>query len=493
MREIDLQEYEESGPHTLSVAERDALDGAVESLTITPAPGESSVYTLRPGSTVGAVEIGGLSVLIQPKIGIPQLLSLACYAIGKVRFRKDDFDFPDEYALPDVLALALASHARRAFSRGLLHGYRTEEEALHTVRGRIRFDEQIRRRYGIPMPIEVWYDEFTDDIRANRLVKAAAYRLGGMRLRWPKARAGLGWVAGTLDNVSLVEFTPGNVPTVDFDRLNEHYRRVVELSRLILRHGAFQAGRGQVRASGFLVDMNTLFQEFLTAALREALGVSERAFGERCISSLDEGGSVRLRPDLVWRDGSRCVFVGDAKYKKLTDRDVPNADLYQLLAYTTALDLPGGLLIYAQGDEVDEAAYRVRYSGKRLEVAALDLSGTLDDVLGRVKDLAGKVRALRVGSVGAALEYAQAATDSPYRRSYTWGLQQWGSRSPMTPARRLRAANMHIARREPWAALPTWGVMTTLSRLSSGSSGAMGSGSVTSRPAPAMRPSSRAL
>ena len=47
--------------------------------------------------------------------------------------------------------LALIAAARRAFGRGLLRGYLTEEEALHTVRGRIRFDEQIRRRYGIPL------------------------------------------------------------------------------------------------------------------------------------------------------------------------------------------------------------------------------------------------------------------------------------------------------------------------------------------------------
>ena len=29
---------------------------------------------------------------------------------------------------------------------------------------------------------------------------------------------------------------------------------------------------------------------------------------------------------------------------------MPNADLYQLLAYTTALNLPGGLLVYAKGE-----------------------------------------------------------------------------------------------------------------------------------------------
>ena len=283
----------------------------------------------------------------------------------------------------------------------MLHGYRTEEEAVQTVRGRIRFDDQVRRRFGVPLPVEVRYDEFTDDILANRLVKAAAVRLGGMHLRSPEARRGLGWVAAMLDNVSYEEFSPGDVPQVPFDRLNEHYRGVVTLARLVLRRGAFEADRGQVRASGFLMDMNQVFQEFVTVALREALGLSEHEFGERFVFSLDkplpgEKGRISLKPDLVWRDGSSCVFVGDAKYKRIRDERIPNADLYQLLAYTTALNLPGGLLVYAQDeDERESATYTVRHSGKRLEVAALDLSGTLDQVLERVRELAGRVRALR--------------------------------------------------------------------------------------------------
>ena len=154
MRQIDLVEYEKSEPQPLSASELDALlrEAGSLDLSIAPVTGESGMYNLTPGSTVGAVEMGGLSVLIRPKIGIQHLLSLACYAISKIKFQIDDFGFPDEYALPDALALALASHARRAFARGLLHGYRTEEEALHTVRGRIRFDEQIRRRFGAPLP-----------------------------------------------------------------------------------------------------------------------------------------------------------------------------------------------------------------------------------------------------------------------------------------------------------------------------------------------------
>ena len=396
MRQIDLQEYEPSKPVTLSVTERDALlrEAKTLDLSITPLVGEADRYVLKPGSTVGAVEIGDLSVLIRPKIPIPQLLSLACYAMSKFKPRQEMFDFPGEYALPDVLALALVSTARRAFARGLLHGYLTEEEALHTVRGRIMFAEQIRRRFDIPLPVEVRYDEFTDDILENRLVKAAAARLGRMRLRSRDARVGLGRTAAILDNVSAVDFPPNNVPDVPFDRLNEHYRVVVGLSRLILRHSAFESDRGQVRAAGFLMDMNKVFQEFVTQALRESLEVSAYTFGERNIPSLDEDGIVSLKPDLVWREGSSWTFVGDAKYKDLTAEHAPNADLYQLLAYVTALDLPGGMLIYAKGER-DAATHRVRRSNKRLEIAALDLSGTLDDVLKRVQSLANNVRALR--------------------------------------------------------------------------------------------------
>lgn len=355
MRELNLQEYQRSDPLPLSVSERDALRGVLCSVTIEPAAGTDAEYYLTPGATVGAVEIDSLSVLIHPKIEIPKLLSLACYAIGKVEFRPEDFDFPDECALPDALALALVSCARRAFSGGLLHGYRVQEETLPTVRGRIRFDEQLRRRFGASFPVEAQYDEFTADILANRLVKAATHRLGGMRLRSPQARRGVGWVADMLDGVSL-QFPPGNIPQVSFDRLNEHYRRVVELSRLILHHSAFEAGRGAVRASGLLMNMNVVFQEFVTQSLREALGVSEytlksdRGSGNH---TLDCMAQVKLRPDLTWQEGGSCRFVGDVKYKNATGRRIPNADLYQMLAYATALNLPGGLLIYADGEAED--------------------------------------------------------------------------------------------------------------------------------------------
>lgn len=395
MKQINLQEYHDSKQALLTVSDRDLINDALPSVSIEPVKGKGNTYILRPGSTVGALEIGDMSVLIEPKIGIPQLLSLACYALGLYKPQAQKlFDFQKARAIPDVLALALFEAARRAFGRGLLRGYLTEEDALHTVRGRIRFDEQIRRRYGIPLPIELRFDEFTEDILANRLVKAAMARLRHMTLRSSEARRGLGWIAAILENVSLLEFRRRNVPKVRFDRLNEHYRDVVGLARLILLHSEFESFRGDVRASGFLINMDKLFQEFVTQALREELGVSAATLQSEKKVPFDLDGSVKLEPDLTWWDGGKCTFVGDAKYKRIDVKSVPNADLYQILAYATALDLPGGLLIYAQG-EAEAATYKIRHTCKQLEVVSLDLTGSLKDVLDRVKDIACKIKSLR--------------------------------------------------------------------------------------------------
>ena len=402
MRNLDLREWERSAPIRLSASEIGALRSVLppSGLGVDPADGLDGAYRLTPFSTVGAVEVGGLSVLIRPKIDIPQTLSLACYASDLARFQRSDFDFAQADALPDILALALARHARRAFSRGLLHGYREEEDALHTVRGRIRFDEMIRRRFGAPPPVDVRYDEFTDDILENRLVKAAAARLAAARLRSRDARRGLGRIAATLDNVSLTEFRAKEPPAPRFDRLNEHYRGVVALSRLILRLSAFESRRGTAaRAAGFLINMNDLFQRFVTRALREKLRASDATLRSDANLprklTLDEAGRVSLLPDLTWWEGGACLFVGDVKYKKVSDGGgVPNADLYQLLAYAAALGLPGGTLIYAKG-ESEEGEHIVRHVGKRLRVAALDLSGDLNAVLRRVDVLASAIAAAR--------------------------------------------------------------------------------------------------
>ena len=65
MRHLDLREYEPSPPVRLAVAERDALRRSLRPVTIEPAPDSENTYILTPGATIGALEIGHLSVSIR--------------------------------------------------------------------------------------------------------------------------------------------------------------------------------------------------------------------------------------------------------------------------------------------------------------------------------------------------------------------------------------------------------------------------------------------
>ena len=155
---------------------------------------------------------------------------------------------------------------------------------------------------------------------------------------------------------------------------------------------------GQVSGASFLIDMNVGFERFLYVALGETLGLGEDRWKRGRSLKLDEGGSINMEPDLSWwalatnENELRACFVGDAKYKKLDTPGFRHADIYQMLAYCTAADLPSGLLIYAAGEDVS-GKYRINHAGKTIEVATLDPSGAPEHILSGVDRLADRVRA----------------------------------------------------------------------------------------------------
>ena len=128
---------------------------------------------------IGAVTVGELSVEIRPKrkVGIEPLFFMLTYSLDADLWRDTEFSFAEGDSLFEAVVFAFSYQVQRAIRAGLLHGYRTEDEALSTVRGQIRFGDQIALRFGIIPPIECTFDDFTDDILENRLLKAAAVQL----------------------------------------------------------------------------------------------------------------------------------------------------------------------------------------------------------------------------------------------------------------------------------------------------------------------------
>lgn len=92
-------------------------------------------------------------------------------------WRDGDVDVAGQRDLLPALAHAAERQVDRALRQGLLQGYRVTEETSPVVRGRIREAEQMRRRFGATLPVEVTYDDFTTDIAENQILRAAVERL----------------------------------------------------------------------------------------------------------------------------------------------------------------------------------------------------------------------------------------------------------------------------------------------------------------------------
>ena len=388
-----LREYEDRRvDRPLDAAQLHALDEA--GIGVTPLGGDS--YTLRPGSRVGVLTAGDLSLVVRPKVRADRVMFMIAYAMGIADWQRDVASLDPDADVLEAVVPAFVHHTERAIRRGLLQGYRAEEDALHGVRGRIRFSDQIRRRPGVPLPIEVAWDEFTEDIEENRLLHAAIHALTRVPIREERWRRELRGLRPAFAAVGVGSYRAGAVPEVRYHRLNRHYRPAVELARLIIESSSVELRHGEVAATSFMINMNEVFERFLRTALREALGLTERAWpsGERDRTlTLDEAGTISLKPDLMWRDAlsRRAVFVGDAKYKRIEPSGFVHADVYQMLAYCIATDLPSGLLVYA-AEEHEPTRHVIKHAGKTIEIEALDLSGGPEAMLAEVARVAGKVR-----------------------------------------------------------------------------------------------------
>lgn len=385
MRYLTLREYETQERVALSVEERDALRTLVRDIAITPSLGQRDTYDIRPDRFIGAVQIGDLAIDIQPKLPTRTVFFMLSYALGNRRDIDEWVDYGKDASLVELVVASFVGRVKQALRLGVLQGYHREEDALATIRGRIDFSVMMKRFSLIP-PIDVAFDDFTEDIDENRILKAAISRLRQLRIRHDESRRALRQFDLLFASVADVQYHPGGIPNPTVTRLNKRYEAALRLARIILRGASFEMVHGMTAGRAVLFDMAKVVEDFLVTALRDALSASERTLvqGNRGHALyLDEGREIALRPDISWWDGDDCRFVADVKYKT-TDGRPMDGDVYQMLAYLIATDLPVGTLIYA-GDSSQKRTCTFANSGKSLQVEGIDLAQRDDQILGQVQ------------------------------------------------------------------------------------------------------------
>lgn len=349
-------------------------------------------WTLVTGSKVGVMIGDSWTLRVQPKLTVSRLMFLLGYAADAKGWRDFSVPFGEEEDLFEAVANGFAVHALRAVEPSPLRGYRSVEERAPALRGRLRAGDQIARGKGLPIPLEITYDDFTVDIVENRFVRAATEFLLRLRRLPTSTRSKLRRVRALLADVEpWVSPTEVEPPIT---RLNQRYGSALRLAGLIVRHRSISTDAGTVKSVGFVFNMDKVFEDFVFAALREALApCGGNVRGQHRGRYLDQERSLGLIPDISWWKGDVCQAVVDAKYKRVKDQRFPNGDAYQMLAYCTAFGLPTGVLAYAQSEDTLSGSHTVVQAGKTLLIRALDVGQEPDQLLLSVDKMAEELRA----------------------------------------------------------------------------------------------------
>jgi 5-methylcytosine-specific restriction enzyme subunit McrC len=369
-------------------------------VAVTPVLAER--WRVTATSFVGSLVVDGVDLLVRPKINPENLFLLLEPGLPPNAWRREAFDYDTTSDLLSSFVSFFARTLETTLGRGVMRSYQARGDSLVALRGRLDVAGQFRRA-GVLTPVACAYDDYSENIVENRVLRAAIRLALRVPRVPPSERQRLMRQLVALDGVEDVAIRAEDIDSIPVTRLNQHYEPALRLARLLFANLTLTDARGATSASSFMVDMNDLFQRFVTERLRRALRGRLDVIDEPVVH-LGQGRRVAMQPDLVFRQLNGALhYVGDVKYKLTADARGRSGDYYQLLAYTTAMDLPEGVLIYCRhpDDPVNQSTVVVRNAGKKLVLRSVDLSGTPESVEREIEALAEAIAGPANGRVAA--------------------------------------------------------------------------------------------
>lgn len=254
-----IDQYRDSVPLSLSA---DALQFLVSNYAnrIDIRPSGDGAVVLRGRNYVGLVRAPDLDVVIKPKIPTLSVFWMLGFADRLVRCDPNDFPFDEEAGLLDMLARLFAHQTELILRRGIYRAYVETVENLGFIRGRILPLDDIRANRGLRHQLVCRYAELTLDVQHNRILRAVTDQLLRYDFRLPGIRRTLAWNQAHLAEVSLVPVSVRDFRRLTYDRLSDHFRGVMALAELIVRHLSFEFDLGIRPAPSFLVNMDAVYQ-----------------------------------------------------------------------------------------------------------------------------------------------------------------------------------------------------------------------------------------
>lgn len=371
---IELTEYEKKPLPKVSKEVADAIN-QTGFITVEPTFGEESIF--RADSKIGIIRVGNFQIKVMPKFPVNNLFYLLGLHDG-IKFESDTVNIAESRDITDLIFESFLRNVTASTSRGLLTGYRRVEETSKVLHGRMLIGEQLKKRYGHMYPVEVTFDEFTENIPENielNMAISKAMKFGNLSEQQHRDFRHMSRKFSEIDNTK-------SDPQWSKNRHNAHYWNSLILAELINSGKGFYEDLGGVSVSGFMIDMHRVFEKFLLRELKMRL---EKHGGvvKTVNLHLDQDNRQKAQIDIMWRKNDEIKLIADAKYKDPIASW--ESDLYQVNTYATAFELDSIHLIYAI--PINEEPLRLKGNGPMVYRHGVDLSRSISEIRKEIDEL----------------------------------------------------------------------------------------------------------
>ena len=228
-----------------------------------PNPGNDSRYRIRSHGLVGIVPADESVIVIEPKAPVSSIFGMleVAYDLQSFELLKGETTIG---SLEDLFERVVSILARRVLDRvrrGCHQEYVEHVDDLVWVRGRVDTRGNLRNVVRKNPAVRCRFEDLTPELEDNEILLWTLFVASRFYLRRPEiaeqVRRAYRAMAGA---IPLVEKSPQSCIARLYTRLNDDYRVMHGLSRLLLEHAGPHLAGGTRTFIPFCLDMPTLFE-----------------------------------------------------------------------------------------------------------------------------------------------------------------------------------------------------------------------------------------
>lgn len=208
------------------------------------------------------------------QIPIQNIYYLLCYAWGLPEQREwVKVDADSCPAVLDLLSRLLTKSADVLLKRGIAKEYRTHEEEIAGIKGKLELAQTLKRNRHSEGKTICTLDDLTGDILLNQVVYTSMYRLFGTKDLNDFVRQDLRRTFLRFPKVQIIDISPAIFKNVRLNRNNRFYRLIINVCEMLHANMLPEENRpGEYRFLDFTQDedkMNGIFESFLRNFYRQ--------------------------------------------------------------------------------------------------------------------------------------------------------------------------------------------------------------------------------